>query len=196
MQLLTRKVPENALDYCTQLFDDQPFRFILSRKRSSKLGDYRFDPKTRSHTVTVNEDLNQFQFLITYVHEVAHRRVHEQNRQHKPHGPIWKNQFQQLMLPLLRPEIFPEEILRPLARHMKNPKASASVDIQLLNALRKYDPESSGNILKDLALASEFTFRDRKFRKLEVKRTRALCLDLNNKKRYLIPLLVEVEPFN
>lgn len=193
VQLLAIKVPEKAIEYCTKLFDDQPFRFILSRKRNSKLGDYRFDPKTKSHTVTINEDLNSFQFLITYVHEVAHRRVHEHSRRHKPHGPIWKREFQQLMLPLLRPEIFPEEILRPLARHMKNPKASASADIHLLNALRKYDSESIGEMLKDLTIGTEFTFRNRKFKKLEVKRTRALCLDLDNNKRYLIPFLVEVE---
>ncbi len=130
------------------------------------------------------------------MHEVAHRRVHEQHRRHKPHSPVWKSEFQNLMLPLLRPEVFPEEILRPLAKHMKNPKASGAADLQLLNALRKHDPEKTGETLKDLALTAEFTFRKRKFRKLEVKRTRALCLDLENNRSYLIPLVVEVDSTN
>ncbi len=94
---------------------------------------------------------------------------------------------------MLRPEVFPEGILRPLARHMKNPKASAAADIRLVNALRKYDETPAGLTLAQLSLNEEFSFRNRDFRKLEVKRTRALCLDLKNQKRYLIPLLVEVE---
>lgn len=190
---LTDRVPETALDYSVDLYRQAPFHFRISRKRNSKLGDYRFDPKTKSHTVTVNEDLNPFQFLITYVHEVAHRRVHESNRRLKPHGPHWKKEFRQLMLPLLRPEVFPENILRALARHMKNPKASAGADPILMNALRQFDTTEKKPTLAQLPLESEFEFRKRRFRKLEVKRTRALCLDLKNQKRYLIPLMVEVD---
>lgn len=186
-------MPESALNYCVQLFEEAPFQFKISRKRSSKLGDYRFDPRVKSHTVTVNEDLNPYQFLITYVHEVAHRRVHEQNRKQRPHGPHWKREFQRLMIPLLRPEIFPESVLRPLARHMKNPKASAGADPVLMNALRQFENNEKKPTLAQLPIESEFEFRKRRFRKLEVKRTRALCLDLKNQKRYLIPLMIEVD---
>ncbi|WP_305982371.1 transcription elongation protein SprT [Roseivirga thermotolerans] len=191
--LITRKVPKEALDYCIQLYEDQPFQFRLSKKRQSKLGDYRFDPRAKSHTVTVNEDLHPYQFLITYVHEVAHRRVHEQHRNLKPHGLHWKNEFRRLMLPLLRPEVFPNTVLGPLARHMKNPKASTSADPALMIALKQFEANSERSTIASLPLLAEFRFRKRYFRKLEVKRTRALCLDLENKKRYLIPLVAEVD---
>ena len=97
------------------------------------------------------------------------------------------------MIPLLRPEIFPESVLRPLARHMKNPKASAGADPVLMSALRQFENKEKKPTLAQLPIESEFEFRKRRFRKLEVKRTRALCLDLKNQKRYLIPLMIEVD---
>lgn len=186
------RVPDSALDYCLQVYLEAPFTFKISGQRSSKLGDYRFDPRVRSHAITVNEDLNPYQFLITYIHEVAHRRVHVQNRRQKPHGIHWKREFQRLMLPILHPEVFPEEVLRPLARHMKNPKASAAADPNLMSALRQFDSQEKKPTLAQLPLNEEFEFKKRWFRKLEVKRTRALCLDLQNQKRYLVPLIVEI----
>ncbi|WP_236017464.1 SprT-like domain-containing protein [Roseivirga sp. E12] len=193
-EVLIDKVPASALDYCHQLWSDFPFDFKLTKSRSSKLGDYRYDPDQKSHIVTVNEDLNTYQFLITYVHEVAHRVVHNPRGRQKPHGIEWKMCFQRLMLPLLRPEVFPEDILRVLARHMKNPKASSSADPKLLAVLSEYDESKiDGTTLKELELDTEFMFRTRAFRKLQEKRTRAVCLELNSQRRYLIPMVVEVE---
>ena len=191
--LLSKKVPSEALPYCVELFEAHPFRFKLSKSRSSKLGDYRYHPKTRSHTVTVNSDLNPYQFLITYVHEVAHRVAHQPMKGLKPHGVHWKNTFRQLMLPLLNDKVFPDDILRVLARHMKNPKASTSGDPLLFATLSRYDAKPSGPVLKELPVGQEFVFRQRSFKKLEEKRTRALCLDLENNRRYLIPMLATIE---
>ncbi|OEK05961.1 SprT family zinc-dependent metalloprotease [Roseivirga misakiensis] len=193
-EALTGKVPQAALSYCTQLWVEAPFDFKLTRARSSKLGDYRYDPKTANHSVTVNHDLNPYQFLITYVHEVAHRVVHQPKSRQKPHGIEWKRTFQQLMLPLLRPEVFPDDILRALAKHMKNPKASTAADPKLLQAVSNYDlTKSDGPTLRNLLPGQEFVFRKRAFRKIKTNRTRAVCLDLSNQRRYLIPILVEVE---
>ncbi|OEK03099.1 hypothetical protein BFP97_16920 [Roseivirga sp. 4D4] len=193
-EALIDRVPPSALDYCQQLWSDFPFDFKLKKSRSSKLGDYRYDPRERSHTVTVNLDLNPYQFLITYVHEVAHRVVHKPRGRQKPHGQEWKVCFQKLMLPLLRPEVFPDDILRVLANHMKNPKASSSADPRLMAVLSKYDEtESNGPTLKELEIDTEFLFRKRTFRKLQEKRTRAVCLELRSQRRYLIPMVAEVE---
>lgn len=194
-EVLSNHVPATAVDYCCGLWQQHPFSFVLTRDRASKLGDYRFDPRNGAHKITVNHNLNPYQFLITYVHEVAHRRVHKHRSQQKPHGPEWKHKFRELMLPLLNPEVFPDDVLRVLARHMRNPKASTSGDPSLVKALAAYDKGSVDVfILEDLPLGDEFTFRKRSFRKLEKKRTRALCLDLKNGKKYLIPEMAEVEP--
>ena len=63
---LGEKLPESAVEYCIGLWEQYPFEFKLRKRRVTKLGDYRFDPKQNTHTVTVNSDLNSYQFLITY----------------------------------------------------------------------------------------------------------------------------------
>lgn len=190
--LLEDKVPQASIDYCVALWEEAPFRFKLSKARSSKLGDYRYDPRTKSHQVTVNENLNPYQFLITYIHEVAHRRVHQTNRRLKAHGVHWKNEFKRLLLPVLNDGVFPDEVLRPLAKHMKNPKASTASDPVLFAALANCNAKV-GQRLVDLDAGVEFKLRNRRFRLLEKKRTRALCLDLDNNRRYLIPMIAEVK---
>ena len=192
--ILEEKLPAEAVAYCLSLHEAYPFRFKLSKRRVSKLGDYRYDPRDRSHTVTVNADLNPYQFLITYVHEVAHRVAHNPRSGQKPHGPEWKAQFREFMLPLLNPTIFPDDLLRALARHMRNPKASTAGDPALVKVLAQYGPEGDVALtLADLEPGEEFNFRRRGFRKLQKKRTRAVCLNLSNRKRYLIPEMAEVE---
>tara|TARA_R110001599_G_scaffold319121_3_gene528916 strand:+ start:2240 stop:2938 length:699 start_codon:yes stop_codon:yes gene_type:complete len=192
---LEGKVPEAAIEYCIKLWELYPFQFRLSRKRLSKLGDYRYDPREQSHTVTVNVDLNAYQFLITYIHEVAHRVVHKPRSRQLPHGVQWKNKFQELMLPMLNPSIFPDDVLRVLAKHMKNPKASTAADPKLVIVLAQYDANAVPKpILESVAIGEEFFLRKRKFRKLEVKRTRALCLDLANNRRYLVSQIAEINP--
>ncbi len=194
-EILSKKVPFQALDHCFSLWQEYPFAFKLRKSRVSKLGDYRYDPRDRSHTITVNTDLNPYQFLITYVHEVAHRVVHRHRSAQKPHGPEWKQKFRELMLPVLNPDSFPDDVLRVLARHMKNPKASTSGDPTLVKVLAKYDEGAVDTFtLEDVPLGEEFVFRKRSFRKLELKRTRAVCLDLKNRKKYLIPEMAEVKP--
>jgi len=192
--VISTKVPETTIDYCTGLWLKYPFDFKLRKQRVTKLGDYRYGPQRNTHSITVNDNLNKYQFLITYVHEVAHRAVHEFRKLQKPHGILWKQKFQMMMLPLLRPDVFPDDVLRVLARHMKNPKASVAGDPKLARVLSLYDEQSSSEvILEDINLGDEFLFRKRIFKKIEVKRTRAICLDIQNRKRYFIPLMAEVE---
>ena len=99
------------------------------------------------------------------------------------------------MLPMLNPQVFPDDILRALARHMRNPKASTAGDPHLVRVLGAYNPEQEPVLtLADLEPGQEFTFRKRAFRKIEKKRTRAVCLDLGNNRRYLVPEVAEVGP--
>ena len=171
---LAGRIPDKALAYAVQLYEEKPFGFKLSRARSSKLGDFRYDPRNGALQVTVNLNLNEYQFLITYIHEVAHRYVFDPKRRVKPHGKEWKTQFQRLMLPVLNTDVFPDDVLRVLARHMKNPKASTAADPALVQVLAKYSLEhKAGRTLKDLPTASIFEFRGKSYKKLQEKRTRA-----------------------
>lgn len=193
-QMLAQKVPATAVSYCVALWEETPFRFKVTGARSSKLGDYRYWPKTEKHQVTVNGNLNPYQFLVTYVHEVAHRRVHRSKGDQKPHGKPWKEMFKGLMLPLLNAQVFPDDVLRPLAKHMKNPKASAVGDLALFTALQGYNAEQKEVLtLAKIANGNSFSLKSRVFEKIETKRTRALCHETRTGRKYLISLMAEVQ---
>lgn len=65
---------------------------------------------------------------MTLIHEIAHLVAFEKfGRNIKPHGDEWKLVFRQLMVPFIRPEIFPTQLLPLLARHFKNPDRKSVV---------------------------------------------------------------------
>jgi hypothetical protein len=192
--ILENHVPENAVHYCFDLWAAAPFNFKVSRSRSTKLGDYKYDKVRKGHTITVNHNLNQYLFLITYIHEVAHLRVTEQHGiRTSPHGREWKSLFSKLMQPVLNNLIFPDDILSPLRRHLENPKASSQSDLNLVMALRKYDPDNGLRNLGEIGEGEVFIFKGKRYKKLDVRRTRVLCQHCNTGRKYLIPKIALVE---
>ncbi|MTI32439.1 transcription elongation protein SprT [Xanthovirga aplysinae] len=194
--ILKNYVPAEALDYCVFLWEENPFHFQITKNRLSKLGDYRFDPINGTHKITVNFNLNSYAFVLTYIHEVAHLVVTKQFG-HKvlPHGSEWKKTFKGLFSPLLKPEIFPEDLLKALITHMRSPKASSTTDHQLCKILKNYNEGSAAplNYLSDMGIGEEFTFQGRRFKKEAKKRTRSLCLEVSTGKRYLISEMATVD---
>lgn len=188
-------LPESSIHYCYTLWQQHDFTFKIKNKRASKLGDYRFDPKLKRHTITVNNDLNPYSFLITYIHEVAHLvTFNEYKRRVKPHGQEWKNNFRQLMLPVMTDQVFPDKVLRKLAQYLRNPKASSCNDHQLMSALQEYDVNRSGVSLSEISPGELFRFRHRLFRKEALRRTRYVCCEMKTQRKYLISKVAEVEP--
>jgi SprT protein len=193
-QILSRHVPENAIHYCLDLWIATPFHFKVTRNRNSKLGDYRFDPRKKDHAISVNHGLNTYSFLITYVHEIAHLVTTERyGRKAMPHGKHWKATFTELMQPLLNDLIFPPDVLKPLTLHMKNPKASTYSDLRLVNALRQFDTNDDGLVpLSALDKGQIFEFNNMMYTRLDLRRTRVLCLQADTSRKYLISKLAMV----
>ena len=195
-EILEIHLPKSALSYCIALWTETPFSFSVKKPRASKLGDFRYRKDQKIQTITINADLNPYQFLLTYIHEVSHLRTFQKfGIHHSPHGKEWKKSFQDLMLPLLSDSVFPKDILIPLKRHMRNPAASSSRDLFLMKEMSKYDAyanQSAPYFLSDLAPGSIFQVAGRKFKKGETRRTRVLCEEINSGKKYLISRLAKV----
>lgn len=188
-------VPAEALEYCCRLWAENSFSFTVSRDRKTKLGDFRYSRTNDHYSVTVNRGLNNYAFLITYLHEVAHVLTYRQFRNKcKPHGPEWQQNFRLIATPLLRPSVFPEDILGPLRGYLEKPAASTSGCAPLTIALRLYNKEKEEGLqmLGSVASGCKFVFKDRTFIKTGKKRTRALCRDLGNGRDYLIPEVAQV----
>lgn len=195
-QIFEKYVPLAAADYCFDLLSHYGFQFKITRSRKTKLGDYRFLSQERKHMITVNHDLNRFQFLVTYLHEVAHLITFELH-QHRvlPHGKEWKNNFRKLLEDLNLPSIFPEDLRSVIDTYLRNPKASSCADPTLFKALSRYDTKKNGEkFLADLGPGEIFQFNNRLFQKELKKRTRSVCLDMKTGKQYLIPEVATVYP--
>ncbi|MFD2034209.1 SprT-like domain-containing protein [Belliella marina] len=192
-----KHLPEGAVNYCYDIWKEKPFNFYITNTRSSKLGDFRYRSDRKTQTITINHDLNPFQFLITYIHEVAHYHAFAMYGLNiKPHGREWKLTFQKLMMPMLDPKIFPIEVLIHLKRHMRNPKASSVSDYFLMVELRKFDKEAKEEgiqLLQQIKSGTVFEIRGRVFEKLETRRTRVLCMELDTGRKYLISCHAEVK---
>lgn len=188
LHLLQSHVPAPALGYCFDLWKESPFELKITRSRQTKVGDFT-SRNTRSHPrITLNNDLNPYLFLMTYVHEVAHLRVYlAHGSRVDPHGVQWRTAFTDLMVPILWEDVFPDEILHELRRHMINPKASSFADTQLTEVFRRFD-RNPALTLNQVPEGSIFKLQGRWFRKGKLRRTRVLCRELQSRRDYLVPV--------
>ena len=191
---LAKYLPERAVDPVFQLIQAHQVHLKIVNHRRTRHGDYRRRPDG-SHDITVNASLNKYRFLMTLVHEIAHLVAFEQyGRQIKPHGVEWKRTFQRLMLPFLRPEIFPQKLLPLLARHFKNPKASSDTDAQLSVALKQFDRPNDKTYIFELPLGSVFrTDNGKVFQRGNKRVKRYECIELHSGRTYLFQPNAEVE---
>jgi hypothetical protein len=192
-------IPAAAISYSLELWQKFPFSFKIQKPRLSKLGDFRYRKDREIQTITINSDLNPYQFLLTYIHEVAHLHTFEKfGSSLSPHGMEWKKEFQNLMWPLLNNSVFPNDILIPLRNHMRSPAASSSRDLFLMKEMSKYDFRSESVsdqvFLSDLLPGKEFLLSGRKFKKGETKRTRVLCEEVDSGRKFLVSRLAKVKP--
>ncbi len=194
-EILSKYLPERAVNSVFELIKENNVHLKIVNERVTRHGDYRKLPNGQ-HQITVNVNLNTYRFLITLVHEIAHLVAFEKyGRFIKPHGKEWKHSFQRLMLPFIRPEVFPPNLLPLLARHFKNPKASSDTDAQLAIALKQYDPENDKNYIFELLEGTLFRIHNNKvFKKGKKRVKRYECIEVKTGKTYLFQPNAEVEP--
>jgi hypothetical protein len=192
--VLQKYVPEAAVLPCLELIKAHGVHLKVVSARVTRHGDYKRMPNGR-HQVTVNASQNPYRFLITLIHEIAHLVAFEQfGNRIKPHGSEWKRTFQYLMLPFLRPEVFPVGLLPLLAKHFKNPKASSSTDAELSIALMEYDTPTHKRCVFELPQGSIFSiYNGKRFKKGPKRVKRYECVEVRTGRIYLFQPNAEVE---
>ena len=192
---LQKYLPELAVAPCFELIKTHGVHLKIVSHRVTRHGDYR-RLHNGLHQITVNASLNKYRFLITLVHEIAHLVAFEKyGRRIKPHGTEWKQTFQHLMVPFIRPEVFPSQLLPIIASHFKNPKASSSTDARLSIALKAFDEEERKNsYVYELPQGSIFRLYNGKlFKRGNRKVKRYECIELSTGRLYLFQPNAEVE---
>lgn len=180
---------EPIADYIVETFNQADYQLVVSPHRSSKLGDYSPNFRSRNyHRISVNGNLNAYSFFITFLHEFAHLQCWQkyQNKV-KTHGQEWKFLYASLLRNALMQNLFPADVAEALEVHMTRIKSSTTYDYQLVKILRKYDETGSTDGKKEvgeLNCGDVFEFKGRTFKFEKIMRKRALCLLIPGSRKY------------
>jgi hypothetical protein len=193
-EVLSTYIPAAAVSPTFELIKANNVHLKIVNERVTRHGDYRKLPNGQ-HLITVNSTLNSYRFFMTLIHEIAHLVAFQKyGRAIKPHGKEWKFTFQQLMLPFIRPEVFPSKLLPLLALHFKNPKATSDTDARLAVALKEFDPPNDKNYIFEIPHGAMFRLYNGKIFKRGNKRVKRYeCLEVKTGRIYLFQPNAEVE---
>lgn len=193
-KILEGHVPAASVQYCYHLWERYQFDFVASKPRRTRLGDFRAQPGYRER-ITVNVNLNPYNFLITYLHEVAHLEVYRTyKRRQPPHGKAWKNHFGRLLMPVMNETVFPVSILAPLRHYAQNPMASTGTHLPLMQALKNIDaPQTDRVMVSELPEGQLFRLNQKVFVRGTLRRTRVVCVENASQKKYLVAAHAWVE---
>lgn len=198
LEALKKFIPEKSFDYVVHYIQHYNIYFTVTQRRKTILGDYRHSFKDKNHRITVNGNLNQYEFLITFLHELAHLQTFEMyTNRVEPHGIEWKKAYSQLLIKFIELLVFPEDIVVALQKSIINPSATASGETELLKVLRKYNTTVRIGFvpLETLPFGSLFkTEKNRIFKKLEQRRKRFVCEEIQTGRLYAFSPIAEVIP--
>ncbi len=187
-------IPSAAQQQVKTLLEDDNIVIKVKNERKTRHGDYK-QLINGQHQITINSSLNPYRFLITLIHEIAHFTTYKTYGHFiKPHGKEWKKTFQYLMLPFIRPDIFPVDLLPLLANHFRNPKASSDTDENLSLALKRYNEPNDKVYVFEIPLGSNFKlYNGRIFKRGHKRRKRYECEEIKTGKLYMFNPNAEVE---
>jgi len=196
LDALNNYLPKEATNAVIAYIKQYKVHLTITRKRRGILGDYRHPSMGMNPRISINGDLNKYEFLITFLHELAHLFTSLQYMGRvAPHGEEWKQHYRQLLQQFLQLQAFPNDIAEAVKIAMVNPSATAGGEIHLLSIIRQYNAPSAVNntMVQNLADGDFFSTNGKLFQRIEKRRTRIVCQLVNTNKRYLFSAIAEVK---
>lgn len=195
MKALKNYVPDAALELCCELVMYYRLNLHIEVERKGRYGDYH-PTMGAGNRITVNHNLNPFEFLITFIHELAHHTTYlKYGNAVESHGKEWKDEFKKNMFPFMQQDIFPNDLKFALISHMRNPKYSHSADVKLLKVLMNYDKEKNYTTLDELREGELFKMSHRSkliLKKLDTMRTYTNCIAVATGRKYQVHTLAKI----
>lgn len=198
-RILANYLPATAVDRVYDFLNHFCVHFHITRQRTSKLGDYRWpQPRHNFQEISVNGDLNPYEFLMVLLHEMAHLLTHQRYDNHvQPHGHEWQDEYRNLLSEYL--DCFPQDVAQLIGLYVRrlplNHRLGNDIDV----CLKRYDAnrgETPILTLNNLAPGTCFHLKAKPqhhFRAIEKRRTRWMCEDLASGQKYLVNGSAEVE---
>lgn len=196
MHALSDYLPDGTFECVVNYIHHYRVHLTISKHRKSVLGDYRHAGWGGNHRISVNGNLNKYEFLITLLHELAHLLTFEQFKNRaEPHGKEWKKQYSLLLIDFVQQQVFPTEVAGALQKSIINPSATANGETELLLVLRKYDTikKEGHHPMIELPEGAMFqTDNGKIFRKGARRRKRYECVEIKTGLRYTFSPVTEV----
>jgi N-glycosylase/DNA lyase len=192
---LVRYIGEAAAHFIDENTKGLTFHLKVTKERATKYGDYSTPINNKKQQITVNGNLDQFSFLLTLLHELAHLRVYEKHSYRiKPHGEQWKNEFANYLRLAIEHHLFPEEIAKPIRKYyISKLSFTHNSRVHVLNSILNFLKKEIPMRLQDIPLNSKAILSNgMMITKIEQKRTRCICKDHSNNKLYSIHKSIEV----
>ena len=150
------------------------------KPRKTKLGDCRYNYRSKTGVITLNNDLSGVQLLQVYLHELAHFVCFEKyGSSISPHGKEWKRIFSILLQRQLDELEYTQEDAHKINEQLKNPKACFHEKQNKIALLQ-------GNCYAEDLDAPDITFlyKNKTYCTVKKMRKRILCRRLENGKAY------------
>lgn len=190
--ILCKYLPDSAVESIEKMILANNVQINITKARRTKLGDFRPPQKgVTYHRISINYNLNKYDFLITLLHEFAHLFVWNQFKNKvEPHGKEWNQKYLELLKEFNTSQNFPDDISLIFNKLEKYPQLGKT---ELVRVLRKYDENQDYHLIEEIPFKVNFnTFDGRSFQKIEKLKKRFKCICLNDKRNYLFHPLTRV----
>ncbi len=197
LKALAQYLPENTFEPVIKYIQQYNIHLTVTRVRKSVLGDYRHAAGWGNHKISINGNLNKYEFLITFLHELAHLFTYEQFKNRvEPHGKEWKHFYSRLLVEFVQLKVFHPDIEKALIKSIQNPAATANGETELMLVLRAYNMKQRVGfvLIEHVPDGSIFkTDKGRIFKKIGKRRKRYECIELPTGLRFSFSGLSEVQ---
>ncbi len=199
-EVLQKYLPVAAVEPIRQAIRKYHVNLTITRERRSKNGDFRPGSNEKRHSISVNGSLNEYEFLMVLLHELAHVLVFENYRNQKvsSHGKEWKQQYGTLLREAADKGFFHPSISLLVHKYSFRVKAAGIADLELALLLRAFDEnngQQSLKLLEELPEGSIFKIKNGiTFIKGAKVRKRYTCACTKTGKRYLVNPMLKVTP--
>lgn len=199
MQKLAEYLPDNTFHPVLSILNQYKVHLKITRQRATVLGDYRHKGMYGNHIITVNGNLNKYEFLLTLLHELAHLLTYEQHKNKvAAHGIEWKINYGKILHAFVELKCFPEDIEKALQKTIRNPAATTAGETELIKILRRYNANTRPDVIhvEQLQDGQLFITKDgRVFKRGNLRRKRYECIDVHTGLKYHISAIAEVKLF-
>jgi hypothetical protein len=194
---LSGYLPAGSFEPVVAYLHQYKVHLTVTKQRKSVLGDYRHAGWGGNHRISVNGNLNKYEFLITLLHELAHMLTYEVYRNKvEAHGKEWKSTYSKLLIGFVQLKVFTPEIEKALQKSIANPAATANGETELLLVLRKYNEaiKEDHTTVSQLLEGSLFQTENGKiFKRGPVRRKRIDCEEISTKLHYIFSPITVVK---